>query len=520
MKKRTKRFRRILGVITLAAVLTLTTGQIGTLKVSAGSNEIVIDNSSFNENLDSAKWNAPNNDILIKNGKIVFPEASTEETRLITKSAMAAYTFYEEIFRSDYTLTLKKLPEGKEFIVALGLANIESCSGEAGSVEIFFQNNNGIKVGIRAYDDSGEVTTLAESKSCGIAQGAPFKMSVKAAADMKLKVVVNNQTIYDKTSPVSLEGRIGFLQTGSCEAEISAADIYSRKYDQPENPNVSEDFESGSMNVNSLTSKMILSSGHYPSAIQVEDYNGSNVLMFRNAQVGYIGSLYKYSNFELTFDVPYIIFDDVLNEDGTVKEDGTTHFIVTFGGVSKDYDAMEYATSTEGIIFRADNIETVHGGHEAVSITDKFSYDPVKKEGYSVKVSVIDTEVAVLIKAPGAADYKQVMKFTTGKTTPLGYVDLWVSGPCNFAIDNFKIENKDKEARLINVEYKAGTVEGTEDWAYEPEKVEYLDNPEAEAEKEFNWVMVPVCAAIAGAVIIIVCVVIAKAKNTSKKKER
>ena len=48
--------------------------------------------------------------------------------------------------------------------------------------------------------------------------------------------------------------------------------------------------------------------------------------------------------------------------------------------------------------------------------------------------------------------------------SPTGYIHIWGSEPNNFAIDNIVVTNKDKNPRLIETEYKAGTVIVPEDY--------------------------------------------------------
>ena len=518
---RRKRIGRIICALA-ALVVSIASSQIGVLNVNAGSSDIVVDNSTFAEELSATKWNAPNADVVVKNGKILFSKKSTAETRLITRESAKGTEYYEELFRANYTLQLNSLPKGKKFIVAFALNNAESYYEEAGNFESVFTNEGGVKVTVRAFDESGSEVILAKAQDVGVSLNKAFAISVQAKNDMKVTVKVNNKTLYDKKSPVELEGRMGFLQTGSCVAEIHDVEIVSHKYDCPENPNITEDFESGSMNKNTLSSTMTRDLGFFPAGIFVEEYEGNNVLMFRNVAQGFFGTKYQYSNFEVSFDIPFAQRKDVVSENGDIQSLSHGNFVLGIGDESNVYSNYGYQTSGEGIVFSPDRISSFKTEGNVVDLPGKGYYDPTTDEGYSVKVTVIDTQVTVYIKALDATKYDKVLDYKVANATPLGYVHIWSSGRSNFAIDNFKIVNRDKEPNTLDLKYEASVIVPEEDWKYEPMEVVYLDTvlaTDQQVEKEFNWAMILVYAAVAGVLIIAVCAIIATLKRNSKTKK-
>lgn len=341
--KRKKLHRNMKASIVLALLMVMVLmykNDIG--EVHAGSSDIVIDNTSFAETLNESKWNSPNGDIEIKDAKLVFGSESTEETRLITTEAIQKSDYHEEWFHVSSTLNIKKIPEGQRFIFALGLGSVESFYEEDDSVEISFVNKGGLQVGISAYTEDGTVS-LCDLKRCGISLGKTFDLYISATKEGKLTVKVGSTTIYSDIPPIELEGRVGILQTGECEAEISQLSVVSHKYERPENTDVAEDFETGTMNINKITSSMTASCGYFPTGVQVEDYNGSKVLMFRNAGTAYLATKYMYSNFEMSFDVPYMQSNIVRNEDGTVSVPAHTGFAVSIGSEKDRYKDTSYS---------------------------------------------------------------------------------------------------------------------------------------------------------------------------------
>ena len=507
--------------LTILAITITVSGQ-GIDHVTAGSSSVVVDSTSFATTLDSTKWNAPNGDIAVENGKIIISSESTDGTSLIMKNTALDSKFNKQLFAADYTINLKTISEEKQFLVAFGLDTIESTYGESGSVELIFENAGGLKASLVAHDDNGDKVVLAEAASVGTTLGKNFKISVNATTDMKFTVKVNGKTIYNETVPVSLEGRMGFFTTGACDAQISSVNIVSHRYDRPENTNITEDFESGTINVNTLTSVMKGSCGYYPTGLQVEEFDGNQVLMFRNVGMGYIGTIHKYSNFEISFDVPYMLKQSVMREDGTQKQPYHSSFVISFGDEIEDYNGTSFNLSPEAVSFTKDSVSRLTGNKEAVGFADKEYTTDEKDTGYSVKMTVIDGEITVMLKALGAKSYDKILTYQTGGTTPLGYVHLWSGGQANFAIDNLKVKNLDEQPKLVEVDYKEGFVTGTEDWEYEPQKVVYLEDVETDAdntsqENGFNWTLLSIVEVVAGIAIVAGCVLFTKYKKKSKK---
>ena len=498
----------------LAIVFVIAGVNYNAFNVSAGSSDIVVDNTSFSEGLDTAKWNSVSGDILVENGQIVFPQNSTGNTRLITKLAATKSSRHEELFSADYQLSLNKLPAGEKFIVAFSLSSIEAYYEESGNVELVFENNNGVKASLVAYDEDGNAIILAEPQNYGVSGGSVVRISANAYVDQNLNIKVNGKSVYNEACPVELEGRIGFLQTGNCEVRISSVNIVSHKYDTPENTNIVEDFESGSINVNTLTSKMTSSCNYFPSGIQVEEYNGSNVLMFRNANMGYFGTKHQYSNFEATFDVPYMLHTSILRENGTILTPNHSAFIFAIGGESDEYSTFGYGTASDALVFNSTKVYSMRGEQPSAIFSDKNFYDKQSTDGYSVKIKVVDTMLSVSMKALDETEYQEILSYKMGNATPIGYIHIWSNGQANFAIDNFKITNLDKDGQEVELDYQDGFVTGYEDWEYKPMEVVYLE----QSDKGFNWTMIIVYAAIVSVVIVVVGIVVSKMKGMSKKR--
>ena len=143
MKRKMIQIVKCVGATALALAIAVS-GELMT-EVSAGSSNVVVDNASFAEKLDEKKWNAPNDDVLVQDGKIIFSNESSGETRLITKGAATATGYHQELFRADYTLQLKSISEGQKFLAAFGLETPESYYEESGNLELTFEDKGGLK---------------------------------------------------------------------------------------------------------------------------------------------------------------------------------------------------------------------------------------------------------------------------------------------------------------------------------------------------------------------------------------
>ncbi len=487
------------------------------IEVMAGASDIVIDKTSFEKEIDTSKWNIPNGDVNALDGKLIFTKESTEDTKLITMEAAKVCDYNDELFQAHYTLKFKSVAEGQKFVAGFSLADVESSVGEVESLEIAFTKENGLKVSVAVYDKNGEKSMLVDAKSCNLRENAVFKMSITATKDMGLRIVVNNQKLYDANAPIDLAGRMGFLQTGSCAAEISDVSIVCHEYDRPENANITEDFENGTINCNTLTSKMISNAKSYPNGIQVEEYGGSNVLMFRSVAMGYLGTKYPYSNFEISFDVPFMQHKTELSEDGQILALQHSAFVVGIGDDAPNYDKQHgYLSSAEGVVFGSTEVASLNKLTPAVKLADKNFFDEDKNEGYSVKISVIDAEVTVYLKALRASQYEKIMQYQLGNATPTGYVHFFANGQTNFAIDNLKIENKDQDANLLNLEYKESFLTGTEDWEYEPMEAVYLETEDAG--KGFHIALIPAFTGIVSVIMVTVCFAVTRRKKSEKER--
>lgn len=493
-----KKFAVLLCAISMLSGLCIITTE-------AGKNDVVIGPSSFSDEISTDMWNSPERDVTVQKGVLIFPEDSTEETRLITTAAARENERINELVRASATMKFTSLPKGESFAFAFGLQGVESYQGDDGNVEISFSNQGQLMVKVTAYADGSPVTVVKEVKCGRINSNITVEAIVASGGMLTLKV--SGKTLCKAIQlPVSGEGNVGFVQTGKCGVQVSDVDIVIQKYDAPENCNVEENFDNGAMNSAVLSSKTIWGSRWYPQSLSVQKYNGNQVLRFERCGLAYIGTKYQYSNFEMTFDVPFMQRAGVWDENGQLVDPSNVNFLISFGGDNIDYLDYGYEQAAQVIVFHENSYVSNYPVKDMKCDVDHMIFDKKypSDQGFSVKISVIDALVNVGLKWLDEKEYSTVFSYTLESGTPTGYIHLWTNEVGNMAVDNIKIINKDKKANLIDVPYSCDTFEKISDFVYEEQKLVF--RPEVEkkpAEEGFNWYnLIPYSAIVGGAILV------------------
>lgn len=486
MKKRYKVLPLLIMIVLLGSIFPTT-------QVEAGARTITIDGTSF-EN--KGEWNNLKGQVTVDGTKLIFPTDSTEKTGFICKTVIRADEFFEKLATVDCNLKLKTLPQGQSFVLVFGLAGIEAGMGNRGNVEITFTNNNGIKASVVAYEKANNPVTVCEPKAAGMSINGNARVHAEVRNDGKILVSINGRTVCSGTLPISGEGRIGFLQTGSCAAEVSEFALTSYQYYRPENSNIEEDFEEGSLNVSVLMGRTLVGN----KTFTFEKYKDNPVLMFESVGQTFLGTQASYSNFEMTFDVPYMRLKPGTDENGE-PIDGTGTIGISFGSEKTSVKKDEYKNAIDMITFKQGKVVSLK--NEAKYFAD----NPYWTEGkpFSLQVVVKDCVVTVGAKWMNESNYHTLLSYEIGDRDVTGYVHLWVVDQGNFAIDNFKITNLDHNPTLVEKEFVSGLIEKPEDWVYEPfERVYAPETQEPEEESGFSWYLLIPTTALVGILVLVV----------------
>lgn len=455
--------------------------------------------------LNNTDWFDAEDSTYMEEDKLHFPADGFGNTRVISKSIAQEDLAYKNMFTLSAQVQITELPENEKFIFAIGLDSIEAFSGEPGNIEIEITNNGSLQMGVVYYEENGNASVIAEPKAIGVQVGDFFTVTLRADTARNLDIAVNGVTVFAFTEISSLEGRIGFLKTSHCGAYMSEATAEFTHYDRPENPNLTENFETEIYNNNLFTTNFI-SYARYPAYIAVEDVEGNSSLRFYNMKLGYFGTKYAYSNFELTFDVPLYLRNMVKDENGKMTASPTMEFLVSIGDDAKDFSGFGYATSVEAIRFTKD---TVHGLNHTpekfrVKYGEKGYCDIATDEGFSVLLRMVDGHLEVGMKALdadkfdmiAAADYED---FRTG------YIKIWSVNDGNFAIDNIKITNLDDSAKLTDVEFQSAAFV-SKDYDYQPSELVFRPQDQINTKQNntnsLNWQPVIIAGFVSVAIIL------------------
>lgn len=493
--------------LVLSIAIILSCMVMPSLPVNAGSNILVLDSSSL-EN--SAKWNNVSGDVVVEGEKLIFPNDSTDQTKFITKIETEKDSFFEELATAECSLKLTQLPAGQKFILAFGLSSIEAESGESGNVELIFTNESGIKASVLAYGEDGTAITICEPISAGLSLNKTATVKAKITTDQCVEVYINSKKICTGDLPVDGEGRFGFLQTGECGAEITNLAVSYYKYDRPENTNIKEDFEKDSLNKAVLTAGKSIGGG----TVAVEEYNGGQVLNFKNVEVAYLGTKHQYSNFEMTFDVPYIRTTPEYDANGNVKYTATGNFGISFGcEQSSWYAQYGYTFATDLVVFEG---QSVYSYNQRDLYRAKHPYWQ-EEEGFSVKITVVDGTVTAFGKWLEETEYQTLLSYELPEGTPTGYVHFWIPVRANMAIDNVVINNLDDNPSLTEVEYQSAEVMVPANAEYVPFERVYASETDEEEQEGLWYLWLPGASVILGASALIVTVVISKKGKKTKE---
>ena len=169
-------------VLSLSLVLVLVACFFQDTSALAGARKLTSDFLADSGEVNLTEWHVGDENIYVKDNKLMIPAASsTDQTKFISKSVVKKSTAVDTLITASAAMRITQLPEGEQFILAFGLANIEAESGENGNVEIVFANNGGIVCSVIAYSDD-EAITLVDKAKCGISVNSNFTLSFVPAA--------------------------------------------------------------------------------------------------------------------------------------------------------------------------------------------------------------------------------------------------------------------------------------------------------------------------------------------------
>lgn len=489
MNKITKFCLLCISILTLCFVLNI--------PAEAGEKKFDSDLFTVDGELNNAEWNNTDPSVVLQNGKLVIPaETSTADTKFISKNVAVAHEALAKVVEANGSLRITKLPGNEKFIIGLGFGSIEASTEETGNIEIAFTNNGGICVSVTTYNDEG-ATTIVSNKKCNLSLNQQFEFEAFVSGKQVLTVKINGATICEQKINVDGSGRFGIVQTGSCGAVISKLHISCSQYDAAANTNIEEDFEDNEWNANELNAQLFGTNGAGIGSMQIEEFNGSKVLRIRNAGLptagkiaSYISTMHPYSNFEISFDVPYFQREKIMNEEGEQIGKPCTGIYLAFGmeltRYNTTYETNKY--NTEALIIGPSEVSShVFNTDLKVDLEEFQLFKPGSNEGFSVKFTMLDGIGTLQMKSLNGNEWKTILTEDYSTVFRDGYVALWTVASGDYALDNLKILNRDVAPNLIDVEYKSSIIK-VEDYVptEEDSKMEFRPDSAENANADKN----------------------------------
>lgn len=488
------------------------------MPVSAGVSTIVLDTSSLEEGVDATVWNDPEGDLITEGGVLTFPKESTEYTRLISKSMVKISKSHDVLLEGNYRLTLNAMPDKGEFIMAFGMGSIESYVGDMDNLEVALINDGGIKLAVRAFEETGVPIEIVAPTAISARVGSTVTVKVTVMVDGTVTVTAAGKKVSGK-APFTPEGSVGFLQTGSCGVTVLDMNITSYRCEEPENSNFTETFDNDQFNANLLFSKGSGSS-YSASYVGVEPYEGNDVLMFHNAGPSVIGTVQMYSNFEITFDVPYLQRTEVVTDAGTSLKATSLWIGVSYGADVIDGNVFGYEDAADMVYFDRDSQVRSLGMNGVVAGSEAYPFFAEEEtRPFSCMLRMEDAHVTVGIKWMDEKEFTIIGEYDRNDLiTPTGYVQIWTCGPSNFAIDNIKMTNLDADPQTVEVEFKSNKFRVPDDFDYDPDP-EWVYRPTEAGTETFTlewYYILPIASLVVAAIAVVVTAMVVKGK---KRKE-
>lgn len=475
----------------------------------AGSSEVYIASST---SIDDTSINSGDflttGKVAAENGKAKFNTLSEKE-KLTTKTKAFNLKEYGVTTLLDFssTLNFSSFAEDGNFSMAFGLNNLKNETGAEDSFAVKVNYDSASKkfsIGVSEYTKDGEISVYASTVigAIKINRDVTFKVFVDTDCNLTVSVLPTGSSSETKLVSgyglnVNPEGYISYISSGRNEITLSDPQILVYEYDAPETIDYTETFDKNGYNSNVFYSAST-ASPITPSSLSVE--NGA--LRFKNTAAAYISTRYKYSNFELSFDITDMARTATFDDNGNVVSLINSWFGIAFGVNSIDEapdTTTRYSTwlqlgrvvpGVENFVKPAnvhyllwDNNGNWNNVTDPQYMTD-FNPWSTKYDGevINVKFAVTDGLVELFMKIDGDPDWGEpYFTYDFGKVKT-GYVRIFTAGNTgietkgieyndvgNFTIDNLSIKDTDHEnakTLLPTPEYKSNLWGKTPDYDY------------------------------------------------------
>ncbi len=374
---------------------------------------------------------------------------------------------------ADILFTIDEIKGDKTFGVMFGVQRLDSIAKSNGSAWLYFENgeSGGYEYGLNVYSDSGSETKIVEN---GSVDDGEISVHIEQFFGGKFAVTVNETPLEVGNSelPVAL---MGLAQTGAytdennyATATLTEFNVNNAYYTAARTTNLHEDFDLGMLNAEEW----------YLSGLGVGVKDGK--LNFTDAsRYSFIATRYKYSNFEMKFDLTDLKRTQTFTDGGDLLKAASSSFLTAFGIDVMSPESLvgyESATDNGGRWTRFDGMVYADGkwggktqieyGRIESNLSEKQElsadynlWDPAfDGRVANIRIRMVDGLYECALKWADETDYETVISYDMGNT-PYGYILFgggWTHSSVNgvnCSIDNLEIINLDKGAELLQVGY-------------------------------------------------------------------
>ncbi len=466
------------------------------------TSSILVESAAFNGALSSGTFVFDDDhDIAVnEQNAIIFGSGDGEgtEAQLTARARLNIYAggAIEDFAETELDITVSSIPAGGEFIIAYGLSGPRETFGSEGAVEFKIINENGYKLCVEKV--TGGEGELIAAKAL---DGDDFQFYFDLNNDETITVTDNGEIVFDALDVGCVpEGYFSIGYTGAkCTVTVNNMLIRTYSYERPENVEITgdllEDFDTGEFNINLWESRSNTGAAT-PSYVRVE--NG--VLRFNNTEKAHFTTKYKYSNFELNFDlldVNCIAYDE--NHNPIEYSSDALEIIFGVADYSEDVSTSMFADNY-GVRFGG----WIHGQTDSTQISDQLVLSGPQVEGSqgfllsampetcnpfnaettagrsaNIKIIIQDMNFRLYMKyddeeweydADNEIISEPVLEYPL-RFTPNGYIRFCAYGSeklfPNFSIDNIEIINLDENKQVIdNIGFDGNNYDIGDDYDY------------------------------------------------------
>ncbi len=479
-------------------LLFLSAGVLGsTIPAFAGASDsyIVSDASVTDGQINTGDF-LLNGDVTAE-GKTICLGSNSKSASVVAKTKINNLGEYgvKEMFSASMRAELSEFAEKGSFSIGFAMKRIGGGCQTAGAVELRFYEDGGLWFSAYEYYADGIYAVLAEPRQYSdIQAGDSVEISLRADTQNRVTLTFNTTAVLtEKQLRGDASGYFGLFSEGRNDISVGGLSVTAYSYQNPENADYTETFDNDAYNANMFYSES-KASPLSPSKLSAED----GQLYFCNTAGAYFSTRYRYSNFELQFDLTDLRREPEYDERGNITGTISGWFGLAFGVNEINLSADETIRQSawlhfEGLPTDVDHSVPYPGARYVMydSFTARkvqamefnlWDKDFIRDRTVNIRLSVTDGLVRLYMKFEGEKDWGEPQFEYDLGFTPTGYIRIFTWGEtsihnnglkfnsaANFKIDNFSVKNTDYEGVKQSVDappFKSNVIAGTPDFEY------------------------------------------------------